>query len=148
MKLMQMTLHVCACAVTAAALVGEAWASPESDAVRKFGLPGWWMVDCSKPASDSNPALAFAAPEVAPPFVMTKPHEGTDFMRGARIIAPDRLAYTNKSGTIAIELLKRDGRLVVDKITVKKTGEMLIKDGKSLKTGDRGHLYEHCQPQQ
>jgi hypothetical protein len=146
--------RVCICAATAVAILGEAWASPESDAVRQFGLPGWWLVDCTKPVSMSNPAMAFAAPELSPPFVMFKPIGGMVVMRDARIIAPNRLAYTDysmfggKFGGIVMELFKRDGRLVVDKITVKNTSEVLVKDGKDLKHGDRGNLFEPCQAKQ
>lgn len=146
MKLKQMAVHICICEATVVALIGEVWASPESDAVRKFGLPGWWLVDCTKPVSMSNPAMAFAAPELAPPFVMMKnnsPQDRTVPMRDARIITPDRLAYTD--GRLVLELLKRDGRLIVDKITSKSTGEVLVKDGKDLKHGDRGNLFERCQ---
>jgi hypothetical protein len=138
--------RVCICAATAVTLLGEAWAGPESDAVRQFGLPGWWLVDCTKPVSMSNPAMAFAAPKLAPPFVMMKansPRDRTVLMRDARIIALDRLAYTD--GSVVTELLKRDGRLIVDKITKKNTGEVLVKDGKDLKRGDRGNLFERCQ---
>jgi hypothetical protein len=138
--------RVCISAAAAVTLLGEAWAGPESDAVRQFGLPGWWLLDCSKPVSKSNPAMAFAVPELAPPFVMMKansPSDRTVLMRDARIIAPDRLAYTD--GGLVMELLKRDGRLIVDKITKKKTGEVLVKDGKDLKHGDRGNLFERCQ---
>jgi hypothetical protein len=141
--------RVCICAATAVTLlgeVGEARAGPESDAVRQFGLPGWWLVDCTKPVTLSNPAMAFAAPKLAPPFVMMKansPHDRTVLMRDARMIAPDRLAYTD--GSVVMELLKRDGRLIVDKVTKTKTGEVLVKDGKDLKHGDRGNVFERCQ---
>jgi hypothetical protein len=153
MKLKQIAAHFCICATAAVALLGEVWAGPDSDAVREFGLPGWWMIDCTKPVSARNRAVGFEAPELTQPFAMMG--DGTaSVMRDVRIIAPDRLVYTEntiKYGDTVVELVKRDGRLRVDKMTVKRTGEVLVKDGGERMVpyepygGERTRLYEPCQ---
>src|SRR5262245_46275669 len=97
--------RVCTCALTAVALIGEVWAGPDSDAVRQFGLVGVWRVDCSKPASSSNPQVVHAAPEHGLPTFSVNYDFPSDFtveMRDARIIAADRLALTTSSAAVLV----------------------------------------------
>jgi hypothetical protein len=141
--------RACISAAIAVALLGDAWADPNSETVRRFGLLGEWRPECAKPAGGNNPQLLFVTPEQGLPtktLQMNSPFDGTIEMREARIIAPDRLAYTetDKFGTYAIVLLMRDGHLRSFQSTKMNTGEVLIRDGKFLGTGAPTPLFQQC----
>lgn len=102
----------CISVATAVVLLSNAWAGPESDAVRRFGLPGVWRLDCTKPAGLTNVQLTFDAPEQGLPtqtMVVYPPHGGTVEMREARIIAPDKIAFNqiDATGTGTVFLVLR-----------------------------------------
>jgi hypothetical protein len=54
--------RVCISVATAVALLSNAWAGPESDSVGRFGLPGVWRLDRTKPAG----ALSNRGSQVSP----------------------------------------------------------------------------------
>src|SRR5262245_28623563 len=74
----------------------------------------------------------------------TFPSDFTVEMRDARIIAPDRLAFTTSSS--AVVLLMRDGRLRTLDSRDTKTGEVAIKDGfYAIPAGAPTLLFERCE---
>jgi hypothetical protein len=149
MKLKQMAMHVCISAAAAVALMGEVWAGPDGDAVRRFGLVGVWRLDCSKPVSRSNPNVVFEAPEQGPPtrtIGWGSPSDYTHELREVRIIAPDKLAHTvnDKYNFLSQVILVRDGRGRTFQYTDLKTGKVTVKDGIFLPTGEPTPWLERC----
>jgi hypothetical protein len=141
--------RACICAATTVALLSDAWAGPDSDAVRLFALPGVWREDCTNPASRTNREIVFAAPEESLPTI--KYYEGlplniTYGMRDVLLVAPDRLAYTQTkvNEVLAMEILLRDSRLRAFQATDTKTGKVIVKDGLHVPTGRPTPLYERC----
>ncbi len=125
-----------------------AQASGDADIARRFGLIGTWAVDCNQPATANNPYETFA---VAPNGTIVQSLdslsiEPSDHLHGLRLEG-DKLSVKWDSATSKTTLdivLKNDNGKLRSWSSARPDGTVVVRDGKSAKTGNPMSAFEKC----
>ncbi len=142
-------------ALTLAALAvfisfGEALASPDSDALAKFGMEGTLAVDCTQPPSPRNPYLTYTVSSrggVSRTLKMDPSLDGSFSMRNLRLLPRDRLQYqeTGRRAEFTV-IVARIGSRFRSWESVRGDGQVLIRDGLFTGSGQPTLAFEKCAP--
>jgi hypothetical protein len=129
---------------------GQASAEDTTEAnLDRFGLLGTWAVDCSQPASASNPHLIYLQGRALPERIlkMGVSREQRFEMRDLRTVGAGRLAYHDlqvgaKRGYDVI--LEIAGGRLRSVSSVAADGQVLVRDGRVLATGQTTLSFVRC----
>jgi hypothetical protein len=128
--------------------IAPADAASDRDVLKQFGMLGRLAVDCTAPASGSNPHTTFAVSpqgKVTYTLKMTPDLDGTFPMRNLRLLAPDRMQYqqTGRQSELTITVARIAGKIRSWR-SVRADGTVLIADGKFPKTGSPTLAFTYC----
>jgi hypothetical protein len=132
-----------------AASTGFAGASPDSDALVKYGLIGSWAVDCKKPPADDNPFQVITPSNAGEPTRQLMTGNGnhtspTPLHDVARVDADHlRFSFTQGMAVVTVTLVKEKGRI---RPTESQTGDgqVVVKDGIVVRSGQQTIWLQKC----
>ena len=133
-----------------AVAMSPARAESDSETLTAFGILGTWAVDCHRPASSSNPHIAYRAGAGGQPTYEYRANavqaDFTAELREVRILAADRVAFIEpvRGAEFRVTLMRlADGRIRLLE-SLESDGKPIIRDGVILRSGQPAAALEKC----
>ncbi|HEY1630140.1 MAG TPA: hypothetical protein VGF56_02440 [Rhizomicrobium sp.] len=125
-----------------------AQASGDADTARRFGLIGVWALDCAQPATAYNPyeTFAIARDGTIVQSLDSLSIEASDHLHGLSL-AGDKLSVKWDSATSKTTLdivLRKDNGKLQSWSSARPDGTVIVRDGKSVHTGNPMPLFGKC----
>jgi hypothetical protein len=128
---------------------GVAQASPDSDALAKFGLIGSWAIDCKAPSGPSNPFQVFTPSTAGEPtrqlITGNAAHDSMVPVRDVVRLDGDhlQLSFAQAGIVVTVVLLKEKGRIrpMTSRIN---GGSVLVEGGIALRNGQETTWLQKC----